>query len=332
MSTYTLVQSGVALGPFTGNPHVTLSGVGFGNILVAFWINGNNSGPGSTGVDDNLGNLYLDYSQSAGSIHNVSQGCTQLWAALNVKGGTVTIEILGTTNYSDNRQALIVAEFSTLGNNVQVYGTLVDTSGNNAAIVTGLGNNATTNNPGPLELQLSAPGSSGATPAMVALALMNQFKDLFVICGFFLNLSSDQADYPWTFTSPSGGTVVNHINQGNPSYLSACLAYQDFPYIGGNLTIDCNNPPNGTVNVPYDLFLEAYGGTPPYTFSIVGGALPPGLSLNTSTGEISGTPTTSGKYNFTVEVTDSLGATATTTCSISICPAGGGNLAYYARC
>ncbi|GAF87761.1 unnamed protein product, partial [marine sediment metagenome] len=45
------------------------------------------------------------------------------------------------------------------------------------------------------------------------------------------------------------------------------------------------------------------GGVPSYTWIISSGALPAGLSLST-TGEISGTPTATGTYNFTVEVQD----------------------------
>ena len=36
------------------------------------------------------------------------------------------------------------------------------------------------------------------------------------------------------------------------------------------------------------------GGDPPYTYGILAGALPPGMALDTSTGEITGTPTTQG--------------------------------------
>ncbi|MGH9174687.1 MAG: Ig domain-containing protein, partial [Vicinamibacterales bacterium] len=51
--------------------------------------------------------------------------------------------------------------------------------------------------------------------------------------------------------------------------------------------------------------LEASGGTEPYLWSIVAGELPPGLSLNPDTGEISGVPTTPGIYEVTIALTDS---------------------------
>ena len=59
------------------------------------------------------------------------------------------------------------------------------------------------------------------------------------------------------------------------------------------------------VGVPYSSAVTAQNGTPPYSFAITSGALPPGLNLTPGTGAVAGTPTTAGTYNFQVQVTDS---------------------------
>ena len=84
------------------------------------------------------------------------------------------------------------------------------------------------------------------------------------------------------------------------------------------LGISCASPPVGTVALSYTHTFPAGSGDPPYTFSIASGTLPPGLSLNASTGIVSGIPTSAGTFAFTIEVTDSLFSTALAACSISI--------------
>ncbi|MEK6321795.1 MAG: Ig domain-containing protein [Acidobacteriota bacterium] len=71
------------------------------------------------------------------------------------------------------------------------------------------------------------------------------------------------------------------------------------------LVLTTTSLPNGTVNVSYSATLAASGGVTPYIWSIAGGSLPAGLTLNSSTGAISGTPTTAGSYTFVGQVTDS---------------------------
>lgn len=87
-------------------------------------------------------------------------------------------------------------------------------------------------------------------------------------------------------------------------------------------TIDTASLPNGEVGVAYSQMLAASGGIPPYTWSISSGALPAGLSLNASSGAITGTPTTTGTSNFTARVADSLGGMATRALTITVLPAG----------
>jgi hypothetical protein len=72
------------------------------------------------------------------------------------------------------------------------------------------------------------------------------------------------------------------------------------------LAITTTSLPNGQVGVAYSTSLAATGGTTPYTWSLTSGTLPAGLSLNTSTGAITGTPTaTASATALTFKVTDS---------------------------
>jgi putative Ig domain-containing protein/matrixin/fibronectin type III domain protein/Ig-like domain-containing protein len=75
------------------------------------------------------------------------------------------------------------------------------------------------------------------------------------------------------------------------------------------LTITTTSLAPITRGVPYSQQLSATGGSPPYTWSLISGALPAGLSLSSS-GLISGTPTVGGGYSFTVMVRDSHNSTA----------------------
>jgi hypothetical protein len=76
--------------------------------------------------------------------------------------------------------------------------------------------------------------------------------------------------------------------------------------------------PSGTGGSAYSQTLQASGGTIPYTWSITSGSLPSGLSLNSSNGIISGTPTSAGTYTFTVQLRDSTNQTLTKVLSITI--------------
>src|SRR3989442_554505 len=87
--------------------------------------------------------------------------------------------------------------------------------------------------------------------------------------------------------------------------------------IASLLSITTTSLPSGTVGVAYSTTLSATGGTPPYTWSLTTGSLPPGLALSTS-GTVSGMPTAVGSYTFTIQAADSVGQKASQAFTVSI--------------
>ncbi|HLL54699.1 MAG TPA: putative Ig domain-containing protein, partial [Myxococcaceae bacterium] len=84
-----------------------------------------------------------------------------------------------------------------------------------------------------------------------------------------------------------------------------------------SLVVTTANLADGYTGTAYSAALAATGGRAPYTFTITGGALPNGLTLSTS-GAITGTPTSAGVASFTVQVTDANGSSATSALSLGV--------------
>jgi FG-GAP repeat/Putative Ig domain len=102
---------------------------------------------------------------------------------------------------------------------------------------------------------------------------------------------------------------------------SPCSPSRDYTITIGppctTLTIDPPTLPPGMKGSPYNETLMATGGVEPYVFSGKSGRLPPGLGMSAD-GVISGTPTRTGNFSFTVQVRDSNGCTGTAAYSIAI--------------
>lgn len=97
--------------------------------------------------------------------------------------------------------------------------------------------------------------------------------------------------------------TVQATDSGSPSQSvtkELTISVYDPPTISTSSSL-----PSGAEGTPYSVTLSGSGGNTPYIWSLYSGSLPPGLSLNTSTGEISGTPTNDGNYSFVIRLTDS---------------------------
>lgn len=134
------------------------------------------------------------------------------------------------------------------------------------------------------------------------------------------SINVDKTEYrdlaPWPVAPDGTGTSLQRLSRseiGNTASNWASAA----PTPGGlnsglfpTLAVWSENPPpKATVGSSYSFDFVGVGGTPSYAWSLAGGSLPDGLAL--ANGQLTGTPTHSGTFTFTVHLTDSTNAVAT---------------------
>jgi hypothetical protein len=156
-----------------------------------------------------------------------------------------------------------------------------------------------------------------------------------------LNATGGVPPYTWSWAAAQGSSlppglgISNIFRCGKPNQESPCAAITGTPSASGastvvltvtdsatpaaqknrqyaltiipKLVVTSGTPPDGVVGTPYNFRFTTSGGKLPVTWSISSGALPAGLSLDASTGAITGTPTTAELSNFEVIATDSGG-------------------------
>jgi hypothetical protein len=119
----------------------------------------------------------------------------------------------------------------------------------------------------------------------------------------------------------SAGGLATAVSAGTTS-ISAALAGvtngTTLTVTAAPLAIVTTSLPSGVLNGAYSATLAASGGTMPYTWSIASGSLPTGLTLNTSSGAITGTPTAAGSFSFTARVSDASSPVQTATGSLGL--------------
>ncbi|MEZ5367387.1 MAG: putative Ig domain-containing protein, partial [Bryobacterales bacterium] len=127
-----------------------------------------------------------------------------------------------------------------------------------------------------------------------------------------INSDSRCAYFSGTPTGSGVTTITLRMDAGDGRTADIAVTFQPAFSLTGALTA------TGIVGGAYNSSLSTSGGTSPFSWSISSGALPPGLSIDSSSGLVSGTPTASGTYNFTVQVIDSTSLSKTSNQSIEI--------------
>lgn len=117
-------------------------------------------------------------------------------------------------------------------------------------------------------------------------------------------------------------TIGLESSQHLRAYVVGSSLYVDFAVDATEppLTVWTISIPDSRATVPYHVVLEEVGGTPPFAWSLAGGALPAGMSLD-SAGALSGTPGSEGSSEFTVAVRDAQGTEATGRLTLHACSA-----------
>lgn len=90
------------------------------------------------------------------------------------------------------------------------------------------------------------------------------------------------------------------------------------PHAASDLRFQTASLPPASIGRPYTATIQVTGGTPPLQWKVIQGKLPPGISLQPTSGILSGTPTAPGNYSFIVAISDATPQTKTASFTIRV--------------
>jgi hypothetical protein len=114
-----------------------------------------------------------------------------------------------------------------------------------------------------------------------------------------------------TPTTMGSSSFAITATDAHTSSLTGSQAYTLTVNAASSLTVAPATLANATVNTAYSATLSATGGSGTYTFAVTTGTLPSWLTLNATTGVLSGTPSATGTSNFTITATDAANSSLT---------------------
>ncbi|MCF1432628.1 hemagglutinin [Agrobacterium vitis] len=330
-------SAGAAFRAFIGVLTILITGLSFAttaNAALSASCSQVNSDFSSPRYLTNTDNFSPDYQNlTAGEYISWSFSTTGTAA-----GGTSSAIVI----YSDNYNNLLVNE-SNLGGNINKSGNFTaSASVDNLQMILDVtqDNSASPSNyntltfsaacyasaptsPGAPTIGTATPGNSQATVSFTAPASDGGAAiTSYTVTASPGGATATGSASPITVTGLTNGTAytftvtaTNSVGTGTASAATSAVTPTvptfTFSPASGALTA-------ATVGTAYSETVTASGGTSPYTYAVSSGTLPAGMSLNTSTGEISGTPTTAGSASFTISATDANSATSSASYSLAV--------------
>ena len=177
--------------------------------------------------------------------------------------------------------------------------------------------------PGPVSEVVGVPGDGSATvswtPGSTGASAISDYQIWYSSGGSYTRYNDG--------TSTATTVTVNGLTNGTAYTFEVAatngsgtgpLSSPSSPVTPAGPSITSGGLPGGEVGVAYDVTPAVSGGTGPFTWTTMDGALPAGLSLNSVTGEVSGTPTTAGTTTFDLVVDDLFTGTDTQSESIDV--------------
>ena len=305
-----LVQSSAARGSGVQSISVPFGSANTAGRLIVAAVRMSTSSQTVT-VTDSAGNIYAD---AIAQSQTTDGHQVHIFYAKNVAGGANTVK--ATFSASNGHPWLAVYEFRGLSTTSPLDRT-AHAQGSGSTATSGA--TATTVNANELVFAaLGLPASyAGTVAAGSGYALQQQDTG---------SSRSAHEAAAVTSTGSYAGTFGLSVSTNWSAAVATFVAAAATPP-PSSPTITTTALPSGTQGTAYTATLTATGCTLPHSWSIVSGSLPAGLTLASSTGVISGTPSGSGTSTANVQVSDANSQTAVKTLSLTIAPSGGGGIA-----
>jgi uncharacterized repeat protein (TIGR03803 family) len=304
---------GTSIGAF-GNSPIVFKITPAGNFTTLYQFTGNGDGGGSL-VSLALAGDGNFYGSSGNAIFRITPA------------GTFSVPYTFTSASNGASPWLL-----TQGNTGDLYGAALfggntaDCSGNGCGTLFGLGFSPTL--PAPVQLTFSSSSVAPGTAVKLNWSVLNAFSATLQQC--YAVVEGGIVGGAGTWAGLQTGTVSSGVYGGSATITPTAAGNYTYGLTCGGqesgfaqLTVlppavTTASLPGGFTEAAYSAALAAADGLAPYTWSVTSGSLPAGLTLNATTGVISGTPTQAGTSNFTVAVKDSESQPLTATANLSL--------------